>query len=121
MCIYCLVHQKPRISQNYLNLLVDVTFLILIKNMAKVAHYGKEAAKDNSIDSEHDLLSCYRYIELNPVRAGMGLLMVMLLSLLVYGITERRLRTALKTQQETLPNHHIGEKINNPTLRWVFQ
>jgi len=26
--------------------------------------------KANSIDSEHYLLSCYRYIELNPVRAG---------------------------------------------------
>jgi len=50
----------------------------------------------------------------------MGLLMVMLLSLLVYGIAERRLRTALKEQQETLPNQ-IGEEINNPTLRWVFQ
>ncbi len=46
--------------------------------------------------------------------------MVMLLSLLVYGIAERRLRAALKEQQETLPNQ-IGEEINNPTLRWVFQ
>jgi putative transposase len=27
--------------------------------------------KANLIDSEHYLLSCYRYIELNPVRAGM--------------------------------------------------
>lgn len=50
----------------------------------------------------------------------MGLLMVMLLSLLVYGIAERRLRTALKELKETLPNQ-IGKEINNPTLRWVFQ
>jgi putative transposase len=39
--------------------------------------YGKSGTlwegrfKANSIDSEHYLLSCYRYIELNPVRAGM--------------------------------------------------
>ena len=50
----------------------------------------------------------------------MGLLMVMLLSLLVYGIAERRLRAALKEQQDTLPNQ-IGEEISTPTLRWIFQ
>ena len=39
--------------------------------------YGKSGTlwegrfKANSVDSEHYLLSCYRYIELNPVRAGM--------------------------------------------------
>jgi transposase len=50
----------------------------------------------------------------------MGLLMVMLLSLLVYGIAERRLRANLKQYKETLPNQ-IGEEIEVPTLRWVFQ
>jgi transposase len=50
----------------------------------------------------------------------MGLLMVMLLSLLVYGIAERRMRTCLSEQEETLPNQ-INQEIKTPTLRWIFQ
>jgi transposase len=50
----------------------------------------------------------------------MGLLMVMLLSLLVYGIAERRMRMALKEQEETLPNQ-INKETQTPTLRWIFQ
>ncbi len=50
----------------------------------------------------------------------MALLMVMLLSLLVYGIAERRMRTSLKEQKETLPNQ-INQATKTPTLRWVFQ
>ncbi len=46
--------------------------------------------------------------------------MIMLLSLLVYGIAERRMRNALKEQQQTLPNQ-IHQEVQNPTLRWVFQ
>ena len=53
-------------------------------------------------------------------RRIMGLLMIMLLSLLVYGIAERRMRNALKEQQQTLPNQ-INQEVPNPTLRWVFQ
>jgi transposase len=55
----------------------------------------------------------------NPKRI-MALLMVMLLSLLVYGIAERRMRTCLAEQKETLPNQ-IGLEAEAPTLRWVFQ
>lgn len=50
----------------------------------------------------------------------MGLLMVMLLSLLVYGIAERRMRACLAERQETLPNQ-IKKEIEKPTLRWIFQ
>lgn len=50
----------------------------------------------------------------------MALLMVMLLSLLVYGIAERRMRACLKEQKETLPNQ-INQPTEKPTLRWVFQ
>ena len=53
-------------------------------------------------------------------RRIMGLMMIMLLSLLVYGIAERRMRACLKQQGQTLPNQ-IGQQISNPTLRWVFQ
>ncbi len=50
----------------------------------------------------------------------MALLMVMLLSLLVYGIAERRMRACLASQKETLPNQ-IQQATETPTLRWVFQ
>lgn len=53
-------------------------------------------------------------------RRIMALLMVMLLSLLVYSIAERRMRTCLKEQKETLPNQ-INQPTERPTLRWVFQ
>lgn len=55
----------------------------------------------------------------NPKRI-MALLMVMLLSLLVYSIAERRMRACLAEQKETLPNQ-IGLEVEAPTLRWVFQ
>jgi len=50
----------------------------------------------------------------------MGLLMVMTLALLVYSIAQRRLRLALATQNETLPNQ-INQPTKTPTMRWIFQ
>ncbi len=49
-----------------------------------------------------------------------SLLMVMVLSLLVYGIAERRMRARLAKNQETIPNQ-INKPTKTPTLRWVFQ
>ncbi len=49
-----------------------------------------------------------------------GLLMVMTLALLVYSVTQRRLRQQLTRQNETLPNQ-INQPTERPTLRWVFQ
>jgi transposase len=49
-----------------------------------------------------------------------SLLMVMVLALLVYSIAERRLRSILAAQQETLPNQ-IKQPTATPTLRWIFQ
>ena len=46
--------------------------------------------------------------------------MVMTLALLVYSVTQRRLRQALARQQESLPNQ-INQPTQRPTLRWVFQ
>jgi transposase len=40
----------------------------------------------------------------------------MLLSLLVYGIAERRMRACLAEQKETLPNQ-IHQAVEKPTLR----
>jgi transposase len=49
-----------------------------------------------------------------------GLLMVMTLALLVYSVTQRRLRHQLARQNETLPNQ-LNQPTERPTLRWVFQ
>jgi transposase len=49
-----------------------------------------------------------------------GLLMVMTLALLVYSVTQRRLRQQLARQNETIPNQ-INQPTQQPTLRWVFQ
>jgi transposase len=55
----------------------------------------------------------------NPKRI-MALLMIMLLSLLVYSIAERRMRMNLEAKKETLPNQ-IRQETKTPTLRWAFQ
>jgi len=49
-----------------------------------------------------------------------GLLMVMTLALLMYAVTQRRLRRQLACQNETIPNQ-INQPTQQPTLRWVFQ
>jgi transposase len=49
-----------------------------------------------------------------------GLLMVMTLALLVYSLTQRRLRQQLAERHETIPNQ-IHQPTERPTLRWVFQ
>jgi transposase len=49
-----------------------------------------------------------------------GLLMVMTLALLVYALTQRRLRQHLADRHATIPNQ-IHQPTERPTLRWVFQ
>jgi len=49
-----------------------------------------------------------------------GLLMVMTFALLVYSVTQRRLRQQLARQGGTVPNQ-INQLTARPTLRWVFQ
>ena len=49
-----------------------------------------------------------------------GLLMVMTVALLVYSLTQRRLRQQLADHNATIPNQ-IHQPTERPTLRWVFQ
>lgn len=49
-----------------------------------------------------------------------GLLLVMTLALLVYSVTQRRLRQPLARQHETVP-HQSNQPTQRPTLRWVCQ
>ena len=50
----------------------------------------------------------------------MALLMVMGLSLLVYALAERWVRTELVKQEQTIPNQ-VGKPTQRPTLRRIFQ
>jgi len=49
-----------------------------------------------------------------------ALMMVMTLCLLVYNLTQYKIRARLKEQNETLPNQ-LNKEVQNPTLRWIFQ
>lgn len=49
-----------------------------------------------------------------------ALAMVMCLALMVYAMAERKLRLALKEQEQTIPNQK-GRPYQKPTMRWVFQ
>ena len=49
-----------------------------------------------------------------------GLLMVMTCALLVYSVTQRRLRRHVARQNEPRPNQ-MNQPTVRPTLRWVFQ
>jgi transposase len=50
----------------------------------------------------------------------MALLMVMGLSLLVYALTEKSLRTQLAQRDESIPNQ-VGKSTQRPTIRRIFQ
>jgi len=49
-----------------------------------------------------------------------ALMMVMTLCLMIYNISQHRLRLALEEQNETIPTQ-LGKQTATPTLRWVFQ
>ncbi len=49
-----------------------------------------------------------------------ALMMVMTLCLLVYNFAQYKVRKSLRDHNDTLPNQ-LGKKIQNPTLRWLFQ
>jgi len=55
----------------------------------------------------------------NPARI-MALIMIMGLALLIFALAERKLRQALKENNESTPDQK-GKPTQTPTLRWVFQ
>ena len=50
----------------------------------------------------------------------MALLMIMGLALLIYSLTERKLREVLKSMNAIIPNQ-LQKPTQTPTIRWVFQ
>ena len=55
----------------------------------------------------------------NPGRI-MALIMIMVLSLMVYSLAERKLRRQLAETGQSVPNQ-VGKETQTPTMRWVFQ
>ena len=49
-----------------------------------------------------------------------SLVMIMGLGLLIYSLSQRKLRKALEEMDETVPNQ-LGKPTKKPTMRWVFQ
>jgi transposase len=49
-----------------------------------------------------------------------ALMMVMTLCLLVYNFAQYRIRESLQDHNDTVPNQ-LDKKVQNPTLRWIFQ
>jgi len=66
----------------------------------------------------HDFFTSSLFLK-KPSRID-ALLMIMVLSLLVYSIVQRRLRRQLTLLKSTLPNQ-INRPTATPTMRWIFQ
>lgn len=49
-----------------------------------------------------------------------ALMMIMALCLMIYNISEHRLRQSMKDKDATLPNQ-VGKQIKNPTFKWIAQ
>jgi transposase len=59
-------------------------------------------------------------IFLKEPRRIVSLVMIMALSLLIYSLAQRKLRSVLKELKETVPDQK-GKPTDHPTMRWIFQ
>lgn len=91
-----------------------------LSNQEVVAAYKEQHKAEGGFRFLKDPLFFVSSLFVKTPKRIMALLMIMLLSLLVYGIAERRMRACLAEQNETLPNQ-IQQEVEKPTLRWVFQ
>lgn len=94
------------------NIVDDVEVIKVYKNQNNTVERGFRFLKD-------PLMFTSSLFVKKPERI-MGLLMIMTLALLVYGIAQRRLHKALEELKETIPNQ-IREETFKPSLRWIFQ
>ena len=72
---------------------------------------GFRFLKDQEFRLDHILLKNNNRID--------ALLMVMTLALLVYNLSQYRIRQRLKAENKTIPNA-TKKPIQNPTMRWIF-
>lgn len=84
------------------------------------AYKGQAASVERGFRFLKDPLFFASSLFLEKPERIMALLMVMCLSLLVYALAERSLRTELVRRDESIPNQ-VGKPTQRPTMRRIFQ
>ena len=84
------------------------------------AYKGQAASVERGFRFLKDPMSFASSLFLEKPERIMALLMVMCLSLLVYALAERWLRTELLRRDESIPNQ-VGKPTQRPTMRRIFQ
>ena len=84
------------------------------------AYKGQNVSVERGFRFLKDPLFFASSLFLDKPQRIMALLMVMGLSLLVYALGERLIRTELKEQEQTIPDQ-VGKPTQRPTLRRIFQ
>ncbi|WP_435274932.1 IS1634 family transposase [Psychrobium sp. nBUS_13] len=85
-----------------------------------LAHYKAQSAVERGFRFLKDPLFFVSSLFIKKPSRIDALLMIMTLSLLVYSIAQRRMRSNMAKIQASIPNQ-INKPTETPTLRWVFQ
>ena len=86
-----------------------------------IEHYKKDQQKvEHGFRFFKDPWFMASTVFLKSPRRIMALMMIMILCLLVYAAIEWRIRQALQSQNQTIPDQK-GQPTQRPTARWVFQ
>jgi transposase len=88
--------------------------------MILTAYKGQAASVERGFRFLKDPMFFASSLFLEKPERIMALLMVMGLSLLVYALAERSLRTKLAQRDESIPNQ-VGKPTQRPTIRRIFQ
>ena len=88
--------------------------------MILTAYKGQPASVERGFRFLKDPMFFASSLYLEKPERIMALLMVMCLSLLVYSLSERKLRTELLHRDESIPNQ-LGKPTQRPTMRRIFQ
>jgi len=88
--------------------------------MLLTAYKGQAASVERGFRFLKDPMFFASSLFLEKPERIMALLMVMVLSLLVYALAERALRTELAQRDESIPNQ-VGKPTQRPTMRRIFQ
>jgi transposase len=92
----------------------------LSAEMILTAYKGQGASVERGFRFLKDPMFFASGLFLEKPERIMALLMVMCLSLLVYALAERALRTELAQRDESIPNQ-VGKLTQRPTMRRIFQ
>lgn len=85
-----------------------------------LAHYKDQNQVEKGFRFLKSPLCMAESVFLKKPKRIVALAMVMCLALMVYAMAERKLRLALKQNDQTIPNQK-GKPYQKPTMRWVFQ